>query len=61
MKVGINDGCANGGMMDSLSIAPLAEEPDWEPYWTVEVTDQEWAEWEAFLLPCLSGSHPRRV
>lgn len=49
MKVGINDGCAHGGMMDSLSIHPLKEEKGWQPMYTVEVTEEEWAEWQAFL------------
>lgn len=49
MKVGISDGCANGGMMDSLDIHPLEDEPDWEPYYTVEVTAQKWEEWQSFL------------
>lgn len=48
MKIGINDGCANGGMMDSLSISPK-EEGDWDPMYVVEVTNEEWAAWEAFL------------
>lgn len=49
MKIGINDGCANGGMMDSLSISPLDTNPGWEPNYTVEVTKEEWAEWQLFL------------
>lgn len=49
LKVGINDGCANGGMMDSLSIALMSEEPGWEPYYTAEVTEREWQEWLSFL------------
>ncbi len=49
MKVGINDGCANGGMMDSLSIETLEGNEDWEPYWIAEVTDEEWMNWRAHL------------
>lgn len=47
MKIGINDGCANGGMMDSLSIEPM--EPGWEPMVVVDVPDEKWAEWLTFL------------
>lgn len=51
MKIGINDGCANGGMMDSMSISPFTpEDKNWEPTYTVEVTEEQWAEWQAFLL-----------
>lgn len=52
MKVGINDGCANGGMMDSLSIDEFTEEDEtdgWTPAYTVEVTEAEWAAWTAHL------------
>lgn len=49
LKVGINDGCANGGMMDSLSISLLSEDPDWEPFRKAEVTQEEWDSWQAFL------------
>jgi hypothetical protein len=49
MKIGINDGCANGGMMDSLSIGKMEEDPDWEPFVQVEVTEEEWTSWEVFL------------
>ena len=48
MKIGIWDGCANGGMMDSLSISPYKEN-DGEPYAIAEVTEEKWAEWKAFL------------
>lgn len=48
-KIGINDRCANGGMMDSLSISPLAEDDGWEPMYTVDVTDEEWSAWQAHL------------
>lgn len=49
LKVGINDGCANGGMMDSLSISLMSENPDWEPYYQTEVTQQEWDKWITHL------------
>lgn len=49
MKVGINAGCANGGMMDSLSIHKMDEDEDWNPECMVEVSEEEWALWEAFL------------
>lgn len=47
LKIGITDGCANGGMMDSLSIYEM-EDGD-EPYFTTTVTAEKWAEWKAFL------------
>jgi hypothetical protein len=49
MKVGVNDGCAHGGLMDSLSIEPMEDNKDWRPYWIVEVTDEEWKNWQAHL------------
>lgn len=49
MRIGINDGCAHGGMMDSLTIHPMKPREDWEPYWVTEVTDEEWSQWQAFL------------
>lgn len=48
MKVGIWDGCANGGMMDSLSIDKFTP-GDGQPYAVCEITDEQWEEWEAFL------------
>lgn len=48
MKIRINDGCANGGMMDSLSIRP--DEGGDDSYGTlVDVTDEEWSRWQEFL------------
>lgn len=49
MKVGINVGCAHGGLMDSLSIEKMEEDDDWMPYYTVEVSEEDWALWESFL------------
>lgn len=48
MKIGIWDGCANGGMMDSLSIHEY-EEGNGEPYAIAEISEKKWAEWQAFL------------
>jgi hypothetical protein len=45
MKITIRDGCANGGMMDSLSIYPAEDEDDV----TCEVAEEAWREWQAFL------------
>lgn len=51
MKVGIWDGCANGGLMDSLNIDALTGDPaqDGQPVSTVEISEEKWKEWEAFL------------
>lgn len=49
MKIGINDGCAHGGMMDSLTISPMKEDKDWKPEWITEVSQEEWDNWQAFL------------
>jgi hypothetical protein len=35
--------------MDSLSIEPMEDNKDWRPYWIVEVTDEEWKNWQAHL------------
>lgn len=48
MKISIWDGCANGGMMDSLNIKPFVE-GNGKPYAVAEVTSELWAEWQAFL------------
>lgn len=50
MKVQIQDGCANGGMMDSLSIDLVDEGEEVHPHsFVTEVSPHEWARWEAFL------------
>ena len=48
MKVGIWDGCANGGMMDSLNIDEFVE-GNGQPYAVVDIPLAKWEEWQAFL------------
>lgn len=48
MKIGIWAGCANGGMMDSLSISPFSED-DGEPDAVYDCSYAEWTEWKAHL------------
>ncbi len=47
-KIAIWDGCAHGGMMDSLSIHPY-EEDDGVPTWVADVSEEDWTAWELFL------------
>lgn len=50
MKIGINYGCANGGMMDSMTMTPIdGRDPGWKPPYIVEVTEAEWEEWQVHL------------
>lgn len=48
MKIGIWDGCANGGMMDSMSMSPYVGGNE-KPYAIADIPEEIWHNWQVFL------------